>query len=100
MALRVLAIIRPSLDEVAGSILEGLSQQGDFLPVERISVVLPASSTWPDTVEAEHFCEALTSILSTGWGKPSGVEISVKGPAGKGDVRTWPLPCALHRNSL
>jgi hypothetical protein len=79
---------------LAGNNAGGVPQT---VPLERVSVVLPEGSSWPDGPEGEHTCDAVTTILAIAGGRPSGVRISVKGTEG---VLPWRLPCVLGGQSV
>ncbi len=97
LGLKAARAARTFFEGLAGNNAAGVSRQGQAVPLERVTVVLPEGSSWPDGPEGEHICDAITTILAIGGGRPSGVRISVKGTEG---VLPWQLPCALGGQSV
>jgi hypothetical protein len=92
VGLKAARAARTFFEGLAGNNAAGVSRQGQAVPLERVSVVLPEGSSWPDGPEGDYICDAITTILATAGGRPSGVRISVKGTEG---VLPWRLPCVL-----
>jgi hypothetical protein len=93
MGIMVAPAVRMLLHDMAGGIPDGLPRQGEAGAIERLRLVLPKGSAWPDIEGMQEMCDAVTTILATGWIRPSGVQICVKGAWQR--MRTRRLPCAL-----
>jgi hypothetical protein len=94
MGITVAPAIRTFLHELAGGVPDGLHRRGEAGAIERLRLVLPKGSRWPDVEGMGQMCDAVSTILATAWIRPSGVRICVKGVWQR--LRTWKLPCAMH----
>jgi hypothetical protein len=93
MGITVAPAARMLLHEMVRGIPDGLPRQGEVGAIERLRLVLPKGSAWPDIEGMQEMCDAVTTILATAWIRPSGVLICVKGVGQR--MRTRRLPCAL-----
>ncbi len=85
--------VRSFLDLYAGGEADGLPRKGEAGPIERVLIVMPKGSTWPDGDGVEEICDGVTTILAKAWGTPSAVLIRVTGERWR--AREWRLPCVL-----
>jgi hypothetical protein len=91
-----------SISEGSASNNEGLAGNSTVgvpqaVPLERVLIVLPVGTSWPDVQGREHICDAIAAILAITGGRPSGVRISVKGTEG---LLPWRLPWVLGGQSV
>jgi hypothetical protein len=66
MGIKMVHAIRTYLHEVAGGIPDGLPRPGQAGTIERLRLVLPKGSTWPDVEGMQEMSNAITTILATG----------------------------------